>query len=188
MKFTKKTITNFVFVILLCLIIYPNTRVFFIRVISMPPSIEEKKDRKTVNYTNWALSGLNVASLNGDDLTGKVAFINFWATWCLPCVAEMPGIKKLYDDYKDRIVFLFITNENWLAVSKFYEKKGYDFPTFNANDGVPGALFSRSIPTTYLIDKNQRIIIYKKGTANWNSKKVRETLDELIKKMPEAMD
>jgi thiol-disulfide isomerase/thioredoxin len=186
MKITKKAITNIAFVVLIGLMIYPNTRTFFIRMISFAPSIEEVDNRKGVAYDNWFLTGLNTSPKGVNELDGKVVFVNLWATWCPPCIAEMPSMKKLYEDYKDKVVFLFITRENWEVVSRFYMRRGYDFPTYNSNNGMPQELFSKSIPATYIIDTQGKIVINKKGAANWNSDRVRKTLDELLTKMPEA--
>lgn len=186
MKITRKTIVNIAFVILIGLMIYPDTRTYFIRLLSFPPSVEDVEDRKGVDYTNWFLSGLNAKSLGYNDLDGKVLFINLWATWCQPCIAEMPAIEKLYKDYKDKVVFAFITRENWQTVDAFYKKRGFNFPSYNSNEAMPNEIFSTSIPATYIIDANGKIVISKIGPADWNSKRVRETLDLLITKMPEA--
>lgn len=186
MKITKKSITNIAFVVLIGLLIYPDSRGFFIRLISFAPSVENLEDRQGVRYDNWFLTGLNTPSVGVNELENKVLFVSLWATWCGPCIAEMPTMKKLYDDYKDKVVFLFITRENWQTVSKFYQRKNYDFPTYNSNAGIPQEIFSQTIPATYIIGPDKKIVINKKGAANWNSDRVRNTLDLLLTKMPEA--
>jgi thiol-disulfide isomerase/thioredoxin len=186
MKITKKGIINIAFVVLIGLMVYPNTRTYFIRLVSFSPSVEKVEDRKGVDYANWFLTGLNTKSLGYNDLNGKVLFVNLWATWCLPCVAEMPSIEKLYKDYKDKVVFVFVTKENWQTVSRFFKNKGFDFPAYNSNEGIPNEIYSTSIPATFIIDSDGKIVINKIGAADWNSKRVRKTLDELLKKMPEA--
>ena len=63
------------------------------------------------------------------DYEGKVVFLNFWASWCLPCVAELPSINKLYNQFKDEDVgFILISNENEEVLRKYSEKKNYDVP------------------------------------------------------------
>ncbi|MDT7831699.1 TlpA disulfide reductase family protein [Flavobacteriaceae bacterium S356] len=186
MKITKKAITNIAFVILIGLLIYPDSRAYFIRLISFAPSVENVEDREGVDYNNWFLTGLNTPSVGVNELEDKVLFVSLWATWCGPCIAEMPTMKKLYEDYKDKVVFLFITRENWQTVATFYKKSNYDFPAYNSNNGMPSEIFSQSIPATYIIGADQKIAIKKIGTANWNSERVRKTLDGLLEKMPEA--
>ena len=114
------------------------------------------------------------------ELKGKVVLLNFWATWCPPCVAEMPSIQKLYDDYKDKVEFVFVSNEDWTTIDTFYKDKGYDLPTYNILSKVPDQLVSNSIPATFVIDKNGVIVVDKKGPADWNSHKIRSLLDELL--------
>lgn len=181
MKFNKKTISNIVFVIIIGLLLYPPTKVYFIRLISFSPSvITEDKQEKLATY-NWNLKGLNTSNIDFNDTKGKVIFVNFWATWCPPCVAEMPGIQKLYDDYKNKVTFVFVSNEDWSIISDFYTKNNYNLPTYNILSKTPNQLKSNSIPATFIIDKNGAIVTDKKGPANWNSNSVRKLLDELIK-------
>lgn len=186
MKITKKALTNIAFVVIIGLLIYPDSRAYFIRLFSFAPSVEAVEDREGVDYSNWFLTGLNTSSVGVNELEGKVLFVSLWATWCGPCIAEMPTMKKLYADYKDKVTFLFITRENWQTVSKFYKRRNYDFPTYNSNNGMPNEIYSESIPATYIIGADQKIAINKIGTADWNSQRVRKTLDGLLKKMPEA--
>ena len=110
----------------------------------------------------------------------KVVFISFWATWCAPCIAEMPSMLELYTDYKDRVEFVFVTNEDWQTVSEFYTKKGFDFPTYNQLTNTPKELENSSIPTTFILDKNKKIVVDKRGPANWNSSATRQIIDNLL--------
>lgn len=180
MKLNRKTISNVVFVIIIGLMIYPPTKVYFIRLISFSASIENIEDQQQIENFNWQLKGLNSTDVNFSDLKGKVIFVNLWATWCPPCVAEMPSIQKLYDAYKDRIEFVFITNEDWQTVNKFYLKSNFDLPTYNPLSKKPKELSSKSIPATFVIDKSGKIIIDKRGAADWNSYKTRKILDKLL--------
>ncbi len=180
MKLNRKTISNIIFVILIGLLLYPPTKVYFIRLVSFAPStITEEKREELADY-NWKLKGLNTETVDFNSLKEKVVFVNFWATWCPPCVAEMPSIQKLYDDYKDKVAFVFISNEDWTTIDTFYKEKGYDLPSYNILSKVPDQLVSNSIPATFVIDKNGTIVIDKKGPADWNSDKIRKLLDELL--------
>ena len=66
-------------------------------------------------------------------------------------------------------------------IEKFMNKNGYNIPSFNPLTNYPDDFEARSIPRTYIIDKQGHIVIDKKGAANWNSDKVRQQLDELLK-------
>ena len=111
---------------------------------------------------------------------GKVVFISYWATWCPPCIAELPTIEKLYADYGDQVNFMLISNERSETVRLFLEKKGYDLPVYLSRMQAPKALFERSIPTTYIIDGDGKILMKETGAADWNSEKVREVLQDLL--------
>src|SRR5699024_10499884 len=72
---------------------------------------------------------------NLKDLQGRVVFINFWATWCAPCVAEMPNINALYQTYEDdgKVAFVMISvDENFDKAISFIDRKGFDFDVFKA--------------------------------------------------------
>lgn len=181
--FNKKNISNILFVIAIALLLYPPTREWGMRQLAFTPSVENAKNAETINSYNWELKGLNTPSTNFNEFEGKVIFVNFWATWCPPCRAEMPMIQKLYNDYKDKVAFVFVTNEDWNTVHKFFNEKGYDLPVYNSST-VPPQKFTEtnSIPASFLIDKNGAILISKVGAADWNSNKVRKLLDDLILK------
>ena len=110
------------------------------------------ENQKQLDDYNWQLKELNSESINLSELKGKVIFVNLWATWCPPCVAEMPSIQKLYNDYKDKVEFVFITNEDWQTVNKFYQKRNFNLPTYNPLSKNPKLLSSKSIPATFIIE------------------------------------
>ena len=85
-------------------------------------SLIDSEDRTTIAYSNWELLSDVNTTLNFRDTDGKVFFINFWATWCPPCIAEMPSLQALYNDYNDKIVFLFVTSDEFEIVEKFKSK------------------------------------------------------------------
>jgi Thiol-disulfide isomerase and thioredoxins len=111
---------------------------------------------------------------------GKVILINFWATWCPPCVAEMPYLQKLYETYKDEVDFYFVTSEVRDKLQLFLDKKGYDIPVYIPLEREPDLLENTSLPTTFLISQTGEIIIRKVGAASWNNEAIHELLDELL--------
>lgn len=112
---------------------------------------------------------------------GKWVLVNFWATWCPPCIAEMPAFEKLYQDYKNDVVFLFVANDDPKKVKKFITDKNYSHPVYYQLTEAPKEMLSNSLPTTYIINKQGDIVVDKTGAADWNSGKVRDMLDVLIK-------
>lgn len=188
MKLNKKNISNLIFVILLLLFFIPNTRgmmqIFLTRIFSFSPSIENASEQKKIATYDWKLHGVNTESMNLSEAKGKVVLINFWATWCPPCIAEMPSLQDLYTDYKDKAVFLFVTNEVDEDIYKFMNAKKFDYPVYRSLSNDPSPFVKSPIPQTYLLDKEGKIIIDETGAADWNTSKVRETMDKLIAAQP----
>jgi len=126
-----------------------------------------------------------LVDLNGNPTTaevgkGKVVFLSYWATWCPPCIAEMPSIQKLYDDYGDKIDFVLLTDEKPEVVRSFLERKEYNLPVFIPRMQTPAQLYERSIPTNYIIDSAGKIIVKEQGATDWNSEKIKLVLEDLL--------
>jgi len=102
---------------------------------------------------------------------GKVVFINFWATWCPPCLGELPSVNDLYLKVKDNpnIVFLTVDVDGKLARSSlFLQKKGYSFQVYSRQNALPPEFFSGNIPTTLVIDKKGNVVFNHIERANYS--------------------
>lgn len=151
----------------------------------MTPDIENH----TATHENNAKAAMNIPLLNskGEHLNmqqfeGKVIFMNIWATWCAPCVAEMPGINKLYNELKDEniaFVMLSVDDEFEKAVA-FKNRKDFDFEVYQLNGSFPPMYNSRSIPTTYIIDACGNLVLTHKGMAGYNSEEFKNYLRNLM--------
>jgi thiol-disulfide isomerase/thioredoxin len=140
--------------------------------------IEERQSVSSLNLPLRAIS--NGSDFNLKNQKGKVILINYWATWCPPCRGEMPSLQSLYNDYQDKIVFAFITNDEKIKVDKFYLENNYKLPTFNMMSNPAPEISTRTLPTTFIIDKNGKIALKEVGASNWNSGSVRKMLDTLL--------
>ena len=121
--------------------------------------------------------------INMEAYRGKVIFLNFWATWCMPCVAELPSINKLYKEFKGgNIAFLLISNEQIEKVKRYHERKGYEVPfhIIDADGIIPKQYYSRSIPTTFIINKEGRIVKATSGAEDWDDNEFVETLKKML--------
>ncbi len=175
------TFSNVLLVALIFLYLHKPSRIWLTRQLSFSPQVmaNEKTTKITAYY--WALEGLNTTDVNFLDYQGKVIFLNFWATWCPPCVAEMPDIQAFYNDYKDKVVFVLVSNENWSEINTFFKANNYSLPVYNANGALAGIPRINSIPRTFVIDKSGNIVVDKAGAANWNSDSFRKEIDALLK-------
>ncbi len=113
------------------------------------------------------------------DYKGKVVFLNFWATWCNPCLIEMPHIEELYNEYglnKEDVIILGVANPkseeypqnsdvSKEEIIEFIEEQGYTFPiVFDETGQVSQDYFIRSFPTTFMINKEGKIYGYVSGS------------------------
>ena len=116
-----------------------------------------------------------------EELRGKVIFFNMWATWCPPCVAEMPGINNMYNDVKgDDIAFIMLSLDNdFQKAIDFNKSKGYDFEVYKLEGNLPSMYYSQAIPTTYVIDARGNLVLTHKGMGDYDSKKFKEYLINL---------
>lgn len=186
MKITKPSIKNIIFLVVIVLMIIPQTRkpiqVFLQKGLALiSPSIINEDEREFVDTYNWQLNDIQGTSVNFNSSKDKVVLINFWATWCPPCIAEMPSFHKLHNDYKNKVDFYFVSNEDINVLNEFLKKNEYSFNIHIPKTKYPEAFDVSSIPRTFLIDKKGNIVIDKTGASNWNSEKVRNQIDELLK-------
>ncbi|MEN1969966.1 redoxin domain-containing protein [Lentibacillus sp. N15] len=109
-----------------------------------------------------ALETLDGDMLHLSDFKGKKVFLNFWATWCPPCKAEMPELQQFYNDYKDDVEIVAVNltgSENKEAdVPKFIDKYNYSFPIYLDKDlSASNTYMTVGIPTTYFIGTDGKI-------------------------------
>lgn len=116
------------------------------------------------------LAGNSVAATQ---FKGGVLILNFWATWCAPCVAEMPSLIRLHAATADLGVnMVCVTEEQADVVSRFIEKRGVSAPIYRLAQAPPDQFKSRSIPATFILDKKGMIALRHIGAANWDDESV----------------
>lgn len=178
---------DFVFVLLLIGMLIPATRkplsAFMIRQTLFSPSEADE-----VVFLNEGAWKMQIASEGSEDVMylsdfeEKPVFLNFWATWCPPCIAEMPSIQDLYDEYKDKVAFVLISGESASVVEAFMEKNQYNLPVFSLKSSIPSIFETSTIPATFLISPSGRLVVQKNGAAKWDSQRIKKILDDLIEK------
>ena len=182
----KSTLQNIAFILFIALLLFSPLGTFvkiqLNRLIVFSPKTIAVTDQKMLSSYQWQLVDASGQRVILEDYKGKIIFINFWATWCPPCIAEMPSMQKLYVDYQDKIVFLFVTTDSFEKANAFMVKENLTLPIYQSVTNPPMEMDSSTIPATYLIDKQGNVILAKIGTANWNSDSFREKLDHYIRK------
>ncbi|MES2807294.1 MAG: TlpA disulfide reductase family protein [Bacteroidota bacterium] len=121
--------------------------------------------------------------INLKDQKRKVIIINFWATWCPPCIAEMPSINVMYGRYKNnpKVLFLSVDADNDFSKSvPFMQRHNYSFPVYNIAGPLPEGMIYNAIPTTIIIDKNGTIVARHEGAADYADDSFYKYIDGLI--------
>jgi len=140
----------------------------------------EKQIQLTDHDYTWIIKDEQGENVPLDHFRGKVIFLNFWATWCPPCIAELPEIEKLYEKYSQEVAFLLVTADSPATVNKFMEKRKYDLPVYYYVATPPDPFKGNAIPQTYIISPDGRIVTRKVGAVNWDSKSTQKIFKQLI--------
>ncbi len=118
------------------------------------------------------------------DLKGSVVFVNFWASWCPPCIEEIPSIEALFRSLSGEQNFKMITilyRDDMDQISKSARKQGYTFPIYRDPDSSAAQQFGiTGVPETFIIDKKGILRDKVIGPYNWDSPAVTGTLLQLI--------
>jgi len=126
---------------------------------------------KPVDMPESTISGFTGGSVSNKDFAGKITLLNFWATWCPPCRAEMPSIERLYTAMQGKRFQIIAVNagEHRAQVASFIEKNKYTFPIYLDESNTLSSLFAaRGIPSTYLLNKEGKIMAARIGAMEYD--------------------
>ncbi len=183
-QFKRKTITNVLLISFILILLFTplgfKIKVAINQLFSGQPQVLEEEKQLVLRNYDWHLVDFQGLPSPFENYRDKVLVINFWATWCPPCVAEMPSFELLYQDYGDKVGFLFIAEDDVEKVTAFIQKKGYTLPVYFSTSQAPDILISNSLPTSYIIDRKGKVIVKEIGAADWNSKSTTDILDKLL--------
>ncbi len=187
-KNIKKYISNGIFILILALILFvPSAKALVIQGLMQiglfNPDVQPEKTL-AVPVLDLRFKDQNGKIITLNELQGKVVFINFWATWCPPCLAEMPSINKLYEQHKNSadVVFILLdADSNFEKASGYMKARKYSMTVYQMASSVPEQIFAGSLPTTVVFDKKGRLSFKHEGVANYNSKKFVAFIEKLRK-------
>ncbi len=102
---------------------------------------------------------------------GKTVFVNFWATWCKPCIKEMPSISEANRQLKEgNVLFIVASDEDIEKIKKFESKHAYSFKLMHSKTSVFD-LDVQALPTTLIINENGKVVFNEIGARDWASEK-----------------
>ena len=133
-----------------------------------------EKDRP---FDKIRLKDLNDQLINLEKYKGKTIFLNFWATWCKPCIAEMPTIEKAQTILnKEDIVFLMASSEAAEEIDAFKKAHNFNFDYLQVQNSEE--LNIQSLPTTFIFNKEGKLVFSESGYRKWDEK---NNIDMILK-------
>ena len=170
---------------------YKDLSIMYLNEVIEPPKLEapSAEDMKvtTIDFDSNMLqfSDLENNIFTLQNFKGKNLFINYWATWCNPCLAEMPYMAELYENYKNEedIIFLYLSREK-LETIKDYIPKDESLQKLPIYKIITDDEFfaTSGIPTTFIVNSDGEVIVKDLGSAFWNDESVFKFIDNLIGK------
>jgi len=131
---------------------------------------------------DFAIKGEDGREIKLSNYRGKVVFLNFWATWCLPCVEEMPEMETMKNTFKDRKFQMLAVSvdTNWDVVKTFYKEHHLTIPAFlDPGHQVSNLYKVFKFPETFLIDGNGHVIRHT-WVEHWADPRVMSNVEALI--------
>ncbi len=130
----------------------------------------EEREPIDLSGTFKTLDGEDVPLIDSD-LESEVLFLNLWATWCLPCLEEMPAMASLYEEFSDQgLAMVAVSNEDPEVVRQFLEEHPYPFTILlDPEDTLTLRLEVMALPTTFIVDRQGRIALQQLGSYDWDS-------------------
>lgn len=176
---------------ILCPLAFVNSAEgFFHKKKEKPPVSEDyykklgiERPEKKILGPDFTLEDLSGKRISLKSLRGKVVFLNFWATWCVPCRQEMPTMEKLHRTFKEQGLEVVAINfrESKKEVRKFFDELGLTFTALLDKDGKVSEEYGAwSIPLSYFIDRNGEFVGKVMGSREWDSKDSRALFKGLL--------
>jgi thiol-disulfide isomerase/thioredoxin len=147
-----------------------------------PPPASETAVLGTFDYSG-AVKALDGTETKMSTFKGKVVFLNFWASWCPPCIVELPNIQRLCGMMAGNanIVFLMVSTEDKKNIQAFMDQRNYDFPAYIAENRLLNTFRVTAYPATFVLNRSGQIIFKHMGAAKWDDPAFMEYLQDLAR-------
>ena len=141
------------------------------------------KEKYRVLAPDFTLSDLDGEPVRLGDLKGKVVFLNFWATWCPPCIIEMPTMEKLHREFGDKGLVILAINkrEGTQTVKAFVESHKFTFKTLLDPKGkVSNRYYAWALPLTAIVNRRGEKMYTVIGYRDWDTPDAKEFFHQLL--------
>ena len=131
---------------------------------------------------SFELLALDNTPWSPETLKGKPWVINFWATWCPPCIEEIPSMNAAFDKLEPQGIGMLAINagEGGIAVEEFLKKISIDFPNILGNADTLANWSVKALPTTIVIDAEGRVVYEALGPREWDDERLLQNVVDLL--------
>lgn len=142
----------------------------------VPQEVIQEKVPEVNTFEMATFQTLDLKSIDLKSYKGKRVLVNLWATWCAPCVKEMPSLEAAYQELKDEnYVFLAVSNEDVTIIDGFVNRTKYSFDFLKIEESFTPFDIS-VLPTTFIFDSEGKVARRLVGSMAWDSKTTLEDL------------
>ncbi|MCA1593856.1 MAG: TlpA family protein disulfide reductase [Acidobacteria bacterium] len=124
---------------------------------------------------DFSLKSLDGKTVDRDSLKGNVVVLNFWATWCAPCMSEIPELKEVAAKSQAKVVGIALDESGLAAIKPFVESNGINYTVLLGSQDIFQQFNGVGIPYTLVLDRSQHIVKIYRGPVN------KESLEETLK-------
>lgn len=118
--------------------------------------------------------------ISKDRYANKILILNLWATWCAPCIREMPDLVEMQKLLPDDFVLLLASDEEPERINRFLTKSSFDLEFIRINNSIE-SLGVYSLPTTFIVGKDGELLETLVGARNWNDEELIKNLKKYLK-------
>ncbi|MBN8651992.1 MAG: TlpA family protein disulfide reductase [Cytophagales bacterium] len=156
-------------------------RFLFLFLIIIAGCSPSRKESNSLKLEDIRLTDLAGNAVDVSQFKDKTVLVNFWATWCKPCLQEMPSLAATQNRFKDQpIVFLFASNETTEQINRFKNKQKFEFNYLHL--GNLEALKIQALPTTFIFDQTGELKFSEIGFRDWTSPASIEIITNILPK------
>ncbi len=152
--------------------------------LAAPPFAATRPLDEAADYS-LQFTGIDGRTHSLEDYRGKTIVLNFWATWCAPCLREMPSLAWLAKNYANSpdVAVLCLSDEPVAVIKRGATVDGMSVPVFSYGSGsLPSVYGTQGVPRTFVISPQGRVVFLHMGPADWSDPAVVAFLDQLSRK------